>query len=222
MEIVRAFFSSRAHPPFVSVFFCFVLFFFLSIRFWKTDPGRRQVVYFDKCAENGPACSCSITSATATRDCLFFPAGAGGFALATSKAFNETRFGSSSFSVQKTAPVREPEGVQMSAPTAVCLSPPPSLTSLYVEPHRRATKQSTHVQEKERKDAVGLPTVGNALTVSDDVAINLLRYTIFMQSAGKKTRGAEDLSARNEFNSCRSSRWSRVCTHLSSISVRAY
>ena len=84
--------------------------------------------------------------------------------------------GAPAFSLQKhLPPVREPEGVRMSAPTALWPSLPRlniSLTFLYVEPHPRATNHlhtCPSQQEKERKDAVGLPTVGNALTVGDDV-----------------------------------------------------
>jgi len=50
------------------------------------------------------------------------------------------------------------------------------------------------------------------------MGISLLRYTIFMQSAGNRPRGIGELSARNEVNSCRRSRevLLNVCMYLES------
>jgi len=47
------------------------------------------------------------------------------------------------------------------------------------------------------------------------MGISLLRYTIYMQSAGNRPRGIGELSARNELNSCRRSRGLIECMYVS-------
>ena len=75
-------------------------------------------------------------------------------------------------------------------------------------------------QERKTKDAVALPTVGNALTVSDDVHQPSALYHLYAIRREENSWGSRNFPHVMNTNRCRSSRGSRVCTHLSSISVR--